>query len=143
MKKICLTALLSALVLTGCGNELKSVTANDKYVVPIAAMLEAQFVEGQRIQITRLGNMNPQNCYANYEGEKSEVTNRLLLNVISIECGNLSADFTGQGVGSDGLNGLRLNPQREVHGSDNKFFILVTNTLNLDGLTIDYYEIED
>ena len=87
--------------------------------------------------------MAPQNCYANYEGEKSEATNRLLLNVISIECGNESADFTGQGVGSDGLNGLRLNPQREVHESDNEFFIVVTNTLHLDGLTIDYYETED
>lgn len=143
MKKTYLTALLGAFALAGCGNELKTVTANDKYVVPTAAMLEAQFVEGQRIQITRLGSMNPQNCYANYEGKISEVTNRLLLNVMSIECGNLSADFTGQGVGGDGLNGLRLNPQREVRESDNEFFIVVTNTLNLDGLTIDYYEIED
>ena len=134
------TIAMMPFVLLGCSNELQTVNLPPEAVLLSGSIFTAKVEDGLRLKVTELGGIKPENCYLGFNSTLDNDLKRNMVKTTSIMCGEETRTLKGFAVGGDSYHGLRVNPEdNSIISEDESFSILVTETLPLEGVSLQYY----
>lgn len=135
-----ITITMMTIALLGCSKDLQTVELPPEAVVISGSIVFAKVEDGLRLKVTEIGGINPENCYLGFSSQLDSALKRNFIKTTSIACGEDSREFKGFAVGNDTYHGLRVNPEdNSIISEDESFSILVTETLPLEGVSLQYY----
>jgi len=137
---VVLVVAIAVLVSEVMKQKLQTVNLPPGTVIPSGSVFSAKIEDGLLLKVYKLRGIKPENCSLNYTSQLDVVSKRNILRIVSIQCGSTHRELEGFALGSDGATGLRVNPKnKQVTKEDEIFSVVVTKTLSLQGMSLEYY----